>query len=1275
MPDTLALGLDAARGDGAARPLHAPETFHALTVPVEPGVTLVEASAGTGKTYAITELVLRLVLDPAVAVLDGPDGQPDLRRLLVVTFTVAATEELKTRIRAALRTALDAFETGEASGVAAPFLAAFGATEADRARSVLRLRHALAQVGEAAVFTIHGFCKRVLERSAFESGEPFAFDFTEDAERLRHRAARDVWHRLVGQHGALGGLSVAAGWTLDRFLDHASYATRYVRTEVVPPAEPVAEALARFETARAALADAWDAETALAAVPPARAAKKTPFANDPDGLAARVAAFAAGETRHLESVRQATTAAAVEAVTYKNRAPGKAAAACAAVEPGFLACDAVVAAVDDLERALVHAVVGGVEEAYRTLKQRAGVLTFDDLVGRLAAALAPGAPTRADLVRSIQAQFAVALVDEFQDTDPQQVDVFRTAFEGRPLVLVGDPKQAIYAFRGADVFAYLDAKRVARRTYTLSTNYRSAPALVDAVNALFARLGPGGRPFVYDGIPFQPVAPAPGATPALTGVEPAAPLVWWTGGHLPTNRSGVVSKDPARQAVQEAVVTEICRLLTDPSVRLRDRDGTERPLQAGDLAVLVKKNQQARDLQDALRRAGVPSVVGRGSDVRLAHEMDELERVLRAVAHPHSRRTVRAALATELWGWTGADLATADDARTDRVADALRRDRAVWRDRGVFQMLTGLFRREGMAERLRGYADHERRMTNLRHAMELLHEAEASAGRSVDELLHWVRTRADREVPRKDSVEMRLESDAAAVQLVTMHNAKGLEYPVVFAPFVWDEASDETWFGTFVERPPVAHVDGGRGAVYDLGSDDQAQHRALADAERLAESLRLTYVALTRARERLYIAWGPFSGGHMSGLGHLLRDLPLPLTSDDADGGTALASLDAALKTQASNWLRDAHGALGLWLTSPLAPRHHAAVPLPDGGGHVEAVTPVAAPLPARTLAAEARRRAERHAATGSFSAWASGASDDRHDDTGLEADAADDRAPDDTPETGLFAFAAGARAGTCLHEVLQYADFAVPSAYLDLDPDPEAWPAEARRVTRTLRVHGLAADTAGRRVHRAPVDAPRVACALVGHLATTEIPGWGFRLADVAPTARARDTEWTFVAPRTEAAPSAIADVFEAHGGAELQGYAPALRRLRDGDAERLFVGTADLVVQHPADETGRFYLFDWKSNHLGSTPAHYGPDALARAMRSHHYLLQAHLYAVGLHRHLRARLGAAYDPAQHLGGVAYVFLRAVAAPRADSETGIWTSTPSPALLDALDALLFLDA
>jgi len=1275
---------------------------------LDPGVTLVEASAGTGKTYAITQLVLRLVLDPEAGHLDaapdsarlgaeagepggqadlfadapGPDAPggeeplPDLRRLLVVTFTKAATEELKTRIREALREALDAFEGGEPSGLVAPFVERYGTTDADRARGARRLRHALGDVGEAAVFTIHGFCKRVLERSAFESGEPFAFEFVEDAGRLRQRAARDVWHALMAEHAGLGALAFAAGWSLDRLLDHYGSATRYENTQIRPEAVPLADALVRLGDATDHLAAVWDADAQLAVIAPATLKKSAELQTDARGVFQRVAAFAAGDRRHLEAVRLSTAEAVADAVSYANREPGKSVVADVADDAGFAAAQRVVDAVEAVEWALVHAFVARAEARFAALKREAGLLDADDLIGRLRDALRDER-TGPALAAAIREQVAVALIDEFQDTDPRQYDVFhlglgaRDGHEGRPRFFIGDPKQAIYAFRGADVFAYLDAKRdaVPERRFTLAENYRSSPALVDAVNALFAR--GGERAFVYDGIPFEPVRAAAEA-PGLRGVEPEAPFVWWTADDLESYR-GFVSKDPARDAALEATVAEIVALLTneDAEVWNRKREAWDR-LAPEHVAVLVRTNGQARDVQDALRDRGVPAVIARGSDIREAPTFEQVERVLRAVASPGDGRTVRAALATELLGWTAHRLAEAEDPDLDVVADRLRWHRTTWRRHGVFRALTDLcgdVRLDGSPERSRRadgetvwariarYADAERRLTNLRHVMELLHEAERGADRSPDELLLWVRTRMDHTFSEAARTEMRLESDAEAVQVVTMHTSKGLEYPVVFAPYLWDGKESEFWpGGGFQERPPLAHAPGG-GAVYDLGASDEI--RALAEAERLAEALRLAYVAATRARERLYTMWGPLSGGHMSGLGGLLLG-----TSPAPTGG--LAALGADAKSAARERLKGGCEHLGWIQTTELdCPRpdardprpRMAVVPLPTGTGRYEATAADRTPGEARAVSPAIRDRAADRATRASFSAWAAGAPRDDHadDPPGLGAEAG--RAEE---ERGLFAFAAGPHAGTCLHEILQHADF----ADLDALDEADGEDGSARRaIRRSLLQHGLLDS----KTHRAEIDPVDEVCGLIRRLARAEMTGLGCCLGDLADPAGA--SEWRFVAPLGRTTPARLAAAFEAHGDDAAKAYARVVRRLRTDEARGLFVGSADRIVNVGDADAPRWALIDWKSNHLGPTAADYGPDALAEAMRRHHYLLQAHLYAAGLHRHLRVRLGAGYDYERDVAGVAYVFLRGVTG---EPDAGVHVLRPSRALVDALEAELF---
>ncbi len=355
--------------------------------------------------------------------------------------------------------------------------------------------------------------------------------------------------------------------------------------------------------------------------------------------------------------------------------------------------------------------------------------------------------------------------------------------------------------------------------------------------------------------------------------------------------------------------------------------------------MLVATNRQAALVQDALRRAGLPSVVGKGGDVRHSPEMADLEHVLRAIDAPGNRAAVRTALATELWGWDAAQIAALDEPGWAAVADGLRDVRAVWQRRGVFEATTTFIEREGVLARLLARPDGERRATNLRHALELAHDAEGAGARSADRLLRWLRTR-DTQPASGETVEMRLESDDHAVQIATMHGCKGLQYRVVFAPFLWEGREKETWHGSNTElappRPHVTTADGGTEIVYDVGSPDLDHHRALADAERLAEHLRLTYVALTRAEDRAYVVWGPLSGAHASGIGHLLHGHRA--VHDGCDGQFVRASREAAKAA-----LPGTVAALRAWIDAEGLSGQMAVEPLPD------AAPPVAASPGSRT--------------------------------------------------------------------------------------------------------------------------------------------------------------------------------------------------------------------------------------------------------------------------------------------------------------------------------------
>ena len=500
--------------------------------------------------------------------------------------------------------------------------------------------------------------------------------------------------------------------------------------------------------------------------------------------------------------------------------------------------------------------------------EEANTQSFDDLLHRLDEALA--GPAGAALAERIRGRFHAVLIDEFQDTDPVQYRIFERLYRGGEggLFLIGDPKQAIYAFRGADVFTYMQAKRdAAKPVYTLDTNRRSGPRLLAAINSVFA-LGEDRAPFVFDEIPFTPMRPAPDAADALGGAAAGRPplqilFVPRPSGERPINKGWADDNLP------RLVAAEIARFLAcGATIEGREVD-------PGDIAVLCRKNKQAARVQEELRGLAIPSVLQGDASVFESPECRELERVLRAMAEPTDAAALRAALVTPLCGLGGADLFALkdDEAGWDGWVRRFQDWSERWRADGFMPAFRRMLDGCDAPPRLLALTDGERRLTNVLHLGELLQTAAAETRRGPLGLVEWLaEMRVDaaaRGEMAGEAAQMRLESDADALKLTTVHKSKGLEYPIVYCPFLWDGkllyGEDDTCLRF--------HAPDGT-LTMDLGSPQRDEHRRLAEREALAESLRLLYVALTRAKHRCSVVWGAFREAETSALGYLLHQPP-----------------------------------------------------------------------------------------------------------------------------------------------------------------------------------------------------------------------------------------------------------------------------------------------------------------------------------------------------------------------------------------------------------------
>jgi exodeoxyribonuclease V beta subunit len=1209
------------------------------------GIALIEASAGTGKTWNICALYLRQVLEK-----DLPVG-----RVLVVTFTRAATAELATRIRerlAAVLWALDGGKDGDDPFITRLLAAARGAGVGDEDIR-RRLRNALEEFGEAAIFTIHGFCQRILTDAPFTAGLPYVFEVGEDDSDLRLEVTRDFWRQEVAACDAA---------LAECLLAHRDSPENWARWLKEARARPLARVLwdeaaadgaeaAADEAALAAAYEAarfvWDGDGVMAALEAAlEGLNKSSYRRGAIQTAARQWAqwMEAGEARFplpAEYGRLSLFTPERLKITRDGQKRGIAPPA----HPFFAAArdvlDARMGFDDRLESArlrLLRRFIEGAGEVLRRRKRAERRVCFDDILLDAHEALASGG--RAELAAALHARYPAALIDEFQDTDPLQLQIFQRIYdsEGRhgSLFLVGDPKQAIYSFRGADIHTYLDARALADAHYTLGINRRSAPRLVAACNHLF---GANPAAFMEAGLDFHPVRAhePPRRLDDRTERDEGAALRLWRiprgegdeggagGERLPRARAF------ARAAAASAA--EIARLLA--AGRRGDIRIGERALAPDDLAVLVRNHREGARMKAALAAKGVGSVELSQSSVFASREAEELERVLRAIADPARESLLKTALATTLMGWNAAMLARlADD--EDGLARqfelfALWRD--LWQGRGFAVMLWRWMADAGVAARLLAREDGERRLTNVLHLAELLQRESAGVppGRLARAL---ARLRAE---SGGENALLRLESERDLVRILTIHHAKGLQYGIVFCPFLFDGRRRagggkpmRLWHG---ERAQAGHgacrqvVDWRRKAAE---REDIEQRIALEDD---AEALRLIYVALTRAEHRCYLVTGCYAGNSAShkesarGLLNWLAAGAGVQARDWRQSEYSPAEIDARWRGLANT----SGGAIGL-------------EELPSGSG-----APLAASGGAAKFFAARAPKVPEGWRLGSFSAMLSGAAHEtaaRDHDARAESVSAIIAAavppPMPAPDDDILRFPRGAAAGDCVHAVFEAIDFTRPET-------------RAPAIDRALAAHPQTA--AGAEAARLP----RMLARLVDDVLATPLRASGgetLRLGEI-PMAR-RLTELEFYLPAPHLTAEALNGWLAAHG------Y--GVPRLAPRDLAGYLRGYIDLVFEHG----GRYWILDWKSNHLGDAPAAYAPAALAAAMARHGYHLQHLLYTLALHRHLRRTLPG-YDYQRHFGGALYLFVRGVRPDWRidDAPAGVFQHRATAQAVTSLDTLL----
>ncbi|RRJ85213.1 exodeoxyribonuclease V subunit beta [Aestuariirhabdus litorea] len=1162
-------------------------------------VQLIEASAGTGKTYTITALYLRALL--AV----GREQPLGCEQILVVTFTEAATGELRDRIRRRIVEAREALLRGEAGD---PLLAAILAdSPLAREEQVARLEQAARQMDEAAIYTIHGFCWRMLTRNAFESGVLFSSEFTMDDRPLKYQAVKDFWRQSFYPLDPELAAIVGGLWKSPRaLLADIEPMISAEDTRLLPSLEAV-DLEAMHDDYRARLdrfKGAWlEAGGELEALIQGSGVSKNSYSKRylPAWLNA-VTEWARSESSSLPEKIDKFAQSMLIDKTPKGEPPR---------HPLFEQIDELLVQQPPYKALLRSQALAFVRHHLRQQKERQALMMPDDLLSRLAGALE--GERAEELAARIRGLYPLALIDEFQDTDPLQYRIFSRLYgQGRDgetgLLMIGDPKQAIYSFRGADIFTYMQARESAQGTFGMETNWRSTRAMVDAVNALF---GFSGAPFIYDRqIRYEPVRAAGRAdqSPLVVAGQPLQGLCVWPhpAGDNP------VPAEAIRQDFARATALEISRLLT--STYQGQACIGDRPLQPGDMAVLVRSRFEAALVRRALARQRIDSVFLSRDSVFSTSVAGDLLRLLMAVAEPTNERLFNAALATALLGYSAAELdrLTREESRWEAMQQRFIEARECWQYQGVLPMLHQLMRELGIAESQVMREEGERHLTDLLHLGELLQQASLEV-EGEHGLLRWFAQQLGAQGEGGDEQQLRLESDRKLVKIVTIHSSKGLEYELVFLPFISLYRAS---------RSGRYHEAGQR--YWDLTDSQEAQEKG--EQERLAEDLRLLYVALTRSIHACYLGIANVDARSRqrlaaSAIGYLLNS---------AREGSLEEGLGAQLQ-RLQAFTDQRFGAGVLRIEAP--PQGPIAPPQPP-----QAETEALSVCAFKGMVANDWR-------IGSYSALVA------HGSNGTPVGGAWGELPGFDPELqtearvaateplrlDAFSFPRGAQAGTFLHSLFENLDFEQ---------------AERASIEAMLAPRLQAEDYDPAWVQPLADWLLQVlACPLSG-LET------GFALRQLS-TQRKR-VEMEFLLPVASLEAPALNRLLEHHGHLPLEGVAPLqFQRLKG-----MLKGFIDLVFEHQ----GRYFVLDYKSNHLGDRAEDYAPAALEQAMLEHRYDLQSLIYTLALHRYLKTRL-ADYDYERHLGGCYYLFLRGMA--DGSGQQGIYYDQPDRELIAALDALL----
>ncbi|MCL1126403.1 exodeoxyribonuclease V subunit beta [Shewanella surugensis] len=1191
-----------------------------LTLPLT-GTRLIEASAGTGKTYTISGLYLRLLLGV------GIESPLSCEQILVVTFTNAATAELRDRIRKRVQATFKGFMGLKVDDDFINQL--YEQTPVDaRPVCLRRLDLALKSLDEAAIFTIHGFCQRILADLAFESSLLFESEFTLDDSEFLHHAVRDFWR----EHCYAMPENIAG--IIQKDINDPEVLGKQLRSLLgaslaIAAPKPMAfdKLIERLNQSLKRFFSLWpqereNLETLLHALP-LNGARFGKLADHYPKLAKMFDELDnwITSTDRLPPMK-VLSHLSLNALKLNKKHPTP-----TPNEAPLLAhIEQIHQLFSELLPAFLYQARSGISLRFIQQKAERNLMTPDDLLLTLANALsAKDGVNEANkehrkteqsevngpdddhmkLAKHIALRFPVALIDEFQDTDPLQFTIFSQIYQQAlssdhlGLLMIGDPKQAIYAFRGADIHTYIQAREQTQHHYSLDTNYRSSKLMIKGVNCLFDNHNDA---FMSQSIPFEAVKAADRKSHKAL-IETVDNTV--TSSAL---RIQLLSEEPekglnkvnARIQLAEASAEEISRLLT--LAQQGHCQIEQRAVVAKDIAILVRDRNEAAVIKKALRQRQIGAVFLSRDSVYDTLEAREMAILLNAMALPKNEQALRSAMATQLLGFNCEQIQkfNQDEEVRQALLEQFFQLHQLWNQRGIMPALLFLAKETQLIERLLASHDGERRLTDFRHLAELLQQKSTEID-GCNALLNWYQ-QALIDNAQAEENQLRLESEQNLVQIVTIHKSKGLEYPICFLPFVSLARSS---------RKPstmLYHKDGQ--LIWDLLQTDEGFDAY--KQETLAEDLRLLYVALTRPIYRCYLSIanqsrftkkdGLKSQLHETAIGYLLGIKDAKCEYQDVKFAAEQLACDAIT----INEINDAIACTPFYAPSSW-----------------DQDQTLSAKILKRTLSTPWR--------VGSYSGLVKNVGHEKvlpgADDEGFPEVIIIDEEEDASPSR--FTFERGANAGSFMHLVLELIDFT--QAETDLE----------QHLPQAMSQYGF--DESWQPVLKAwYLDLLTAPLNQAGSLSLAQLPP------------ETKLVEMEFYLP---------INTLNAHQLNTLLSQYGYSAQLQFDDLKGMLKGFIDLTFEYQ----GQFYIADYKSNHLGKHFEDYHRDAMSQAIASHRYDLQYIIYTLALHRYLKLRLPH-YDFDQHMGGSYYLFLRGMSNQHPLS--GVFYDKPPKALIFALDDL-----